>query len=110
MLQVILFKNTEHFNCISYLAYLVSAAKSALLDRFYFKDILFLQYLSLAKMGGKVWSDEEEQVFWEFIIPQSPCAADPEARHLDWRTCADLMTVRMGEGARRTYTHTMLCK
>ena len=61
-------------------------------------------------MGGKVWSQEEERVFWEVVIPCSPSAANPADRTLGWKECVDLMTRTIGEGARRVYTSTMLCK
>lgn len=61
-------------------------------------------------MGGKVWSIEEERIFWEEIIPCSPNAANPAARKLSWKQCVDLMRERIGSNARRDYTVTMLCK
>ncbi|CAM1508177.1 Fc.00g050250.m01.CDS01 [Cosmosporella sp. VM-42] len=60
-------------------------------------------------MGGKVWSDDEERIFWDLIIPQSPNAANPADRgKLSWKECAVLMQQTLGDGARRDYTHTML--
>ncbi|UPK93897.1 hypothetical protein LCI18_004832 [Fusarium solani-melongenae] len=59
-------------------------------------------------MGGKVWSTEEERVFWEVVIPVSPHAADPAKRLLTWPQCAELMTREVGANARREYTNTML--
>lgn len=61
-------------------------------------------------MGGKVWSDKEEQVFWEVIIPQSAIAADPNDQELSWESCGKVMQRTMGDEARRTYTGSMLCK
>ncbi|KAF7558046.1 hypothetical protein G7046_g5896 [Stylonectria norvegica] len=59
-------------------------------------------------MGGKVWSEEEERVFWEVIVPQSPNAANPADRALSWKQCCVIMQETMGAAARREYTHTML--
>ncbi|KAH7165910.1 hypothetical protein EDB81DRAFT_267240 [Dactylonectria macrodidyma] len=59
-------------------------------------------------MGGKVWTEKEEQVFWEAIIPLSANAADPLQQSLGWDECAELMQERMGDQARRQYTSTML--
>ncbi|KAI8714545.1 hypothetical protein NCS52_01174400 [Fusarium sp. LHS14.1] len=59
-------------------------------------------------MGGKVWSTEEERVFWEVVVPVSPHAANHAKRLLTWPQCAELMTQKMGANARREYTNTML--
>ncbi|KAI8659651.1 hypothetical protein LRP88_06219 [Fusarium phalaenopsidis] len=59
-------------------------------------------------MGGKVWSTEEERVFWEIVVPVSPHAANPAKRLLTWPQCAELMTREVGANARREYTNTML--
>ncbi|RMJ19885.1 hypothetical protein CDV36_000464 [Fusarium kuroshium] len=59
-------------------------------------------------MGGKVWSTEEERVFWEVVVPVSPNAANPAKRLLSWVECVDLMKREIGANARREYTHTML--
>ncbi|KAJ3458316.1 hypothetical protein FSOLCH5_010219 [Fusarium solani] len=59
-------------------------------------------------MGGKVWSTEEERVFWEIVVPVSPHAANPVKRLLTWPQCAELMTREVGANARREYTNTML--
>ncbi|RSL69413.1 hypothetical protein CEP54_002267 [Fusarium duplospermum] len=59
-------------------------------------------------MGGKVWSTEEERVFWEVVVPVSPNAANPAKRILSWVECVDLMKREIGANARREYTHTML--
>lgn len=61
-------------------------------------------------MGGKVWSDKEEQVFWEVIITQSPIAADPKDQKLSWEQCSKAMQRTMEDEARREYTGSMLCK
>lgn len=61
-------------------------------------------------MGGKTWSVQEEQVFWEIIVPQSPHPADPNAQTRSWAECAVLMGEIMGDGARRSYTGTGLCR
>ncbi|KAM0561836.1 hypothetical protein ACHAPJ_003007 [Fusarium lateritium] len=59
-------------------------------------------------MGGKVWSTEEERVFWEVVIPCSPAAANPAGQNLSWKQCVDLMVEKIGDNARREYTSTML--
>ncbi|KAJ4255469.1 hypothetical protein NW762_009464 [Fusarium torreyae] len=59
-------------------------------------------------MGGKVWSTEEERVFWEVVIPCSPAAANPSDQRLSWKQCVDLMVEKIGDNARREYTSTML--
>ncbi|KAF4963276.1 hypothetical protein FSARC_8678, partial [Fusarium sarcochroum] len=59
-------------------------------------------------MGGKVWSTEEERVFWEVVIPCSPAAANPAGQTLSWKQCVDLMVEKIGDNARREYTSTML--
>lgn len=64
-------------------------------------------------MGGKVWSEEEERMFWTEIIPSS------KKRHLfsrpnhdahGWESLRQVMQERMGDLARRKYTALMLCK
>ncbi|KAI5461433.1 hypothetical protein BGZ63DRAFT_385840, partial [Mariannaea sp. PMI_226] len=59
-------------------------------------------------MGGKVWSEDEEYIFWKIIVPQSVGAANPPSQPLGWPECATLMQDMMGTNARRTYTHSML--
>ncbi|KAF5026523.1 hypothetical protein F66182_1383 [Fusarium sp. NRRL 66182] len=59
-------------------------------------------------MGGKVWSTEEERIFWEVVIPRSPAAANPVDQALTWKQCVDLMIENIGDSARREYTSTML--
>jgi hypothetical protein len=65
-------------------------------------------------MGGKVWSEEEERIFWEVVIPRSTVAAhpssDPAAQPLSWPDCAQWMNEMAGDNPRRIYTSTMLCK
>ncbi|EFX04348.1 yhr100cp-like protein [Grosmannia clavigera kw1407] len=63
-------------------------------------------------MGGKVWSDEEERVFWSEIVPTS------SKRHLlakpytddakGWESLRKVMQASMGRRARRKYTALML--
>ncbi|KXX75716.1 hypothetical protein MMYC01_206602 [Madurella mycetomatis] len=58
-------------------------------------------------MGGKVWSKEEEQVFWARMMVQSPkrLAADQERfSEKSWEQIAKEMTEIMGDKARRKYT------
>ncbi|CAJ0551935.1 Ff.00g059140.m01.CDS01 [Fusarium sp. VM40] len=63
-------------------------------------------------MGGKVWSEEEERIFWELVIPRSTVAAhppsDPAAQPLSWPDCAQWMNEMAGDNPRRIYTSTML--
>ncbi|KAJ4326652.1 hypothetical protein N0V84_002986 [Fusarium piperis] len=59
-------------------------------------------------MGGKVWSTDEERVFWEVVVPVSPNAANPAKRLLSWGECVELMKREIGADARREYTQTML--
>ncbi|KAK0635444.1 hypothetical protein B0T17DRAFT_42015 [Bombardia bombarda] len=59
-------------------------------------------------MGGKVWSHEEEEVFWMDIIPKSnkrvgiDRLSDREV--MGWPELAQYMVQVMGERARREYT------
>ncbi|GKT78036.1 hypothetical protein ColTof4_10459 [Colletotrichum tofieldiae] len=57
-------------------------------------------------MGGKVWSAEEERVFWRVIVPQSQkrIGTGP-AQTKNWEELAPLMQFIMGIGAKRNYTH-----
>ncbi|KZL88055.1 yhr100cp-like protein [Colletotrichum incanum] len=57
-------------------------------------------------MGGKVWSAEEERVFWRVIVPQSQkrIGTGP-AQTKNWEDLAPLMQSIMGIDAKRTYTH-----
>ncbi|KAM0348015.1 hypothetical protein ACHAPU_004518 [Fusarium lateritium] len=63
-------------------------------------------------MGGKVWSEEEERIFWEDVIPRSTVAAnppaDPTVQPLSWPDCAKWMNETAGDKPRRVYTSTML--
>ncbi|KAH6987720.1 hypothetical protein BKA56DRAFT_669336 [Ilyonectria sp. MPI-CAGE-AT-0026] len=59
-------------------------------------------------MGGKVWTEDEERVFWEVIVPESPSGANPDHRPMNWKQCAKMMQEIMGTEARRDYTETML--
>lgn len=61
-------------------------------------------------MGGKTWSREEEQLFWQVIVPRSPKGVNPAGRISDWEECAKIMQRTMGQRARRNYTKLMLCK
>ncbi|GJC81813.1 hypothetical protein ColLi_04651 [Colletotrichum liriopes] len=57
-------------------------------------------------MGGKVWSAEEERVFWRFIVPRSQkrIGTGP-AQTKNWEELAPLMQSIMGIDAKRNYTH-----
>ncbi|KAM0216228.1 hypothetical protein ACHAQI_002644 [Fusarium lateritium] len=63
-------------------------------------------------MGGKVWSEEEERIFWEVVIPRSTVAAhppsDPATQPLSWPDCAQWMNEMASDNPRRIYTSTML--
>ncbi|KAK3327260.1 hypothetical protein B0T19DRAFT_157745 [Cercophora scortea] len=57
-------------------------------------------------MGGRVWSAQEEEMFWKKIIPHSPkrlgvSRSNPEKT---WVELAEEMTRLMGDDARREYT------
>ncbi|KAK4041682.1 hypothetical protein C8A01DRAFT_45220 [Parachaetomium inaequale] len=62
-------------------------------------------------MGGKVWSKQEERIFWH-LIRWSPKRlgedlANPEKSYA-WM--GDQMHARMGDDARRKYTHLCVCE
>ncbi|KIH88525.1 hypothetical protein SPBR_07234 [Sporothrix brasiliensis 5110] len=62
-------------------------------------------------MGGKVWSEEEERVFWTEIIPSSKkrqLYSRPSREPHGWESLRKVMQDRMGSLARRTYTALML--
>lgn len=63
-------------------------------------------------MGGKTWSDEEEEHFWRVAVPSSPkrIGKDLAKPEKSWDVLAREMQRAMGLGARRQYTPTMLCK
>lgn len=63
-------------------------------------------------MGGKVWSKEEEDIFWLQLIPHSPkrLGADLDNDEQSWEWVARQMADIMGDGARRKYTHLCVCK
>ncbi|WQF79620.1 hypothetical protein CDEST_04634 [Colletotrichum destructivum] len=57
-------------------------------------------------MGGKVWSVDEERVFWRVIVPQSQKRIGNGPAHVkNWEQLAPLMQSIMGIKAKRTYTH-----
>ncbi|KAK1984252.1 hypothetical protein LZ30DRAFT_712067 [Colletotrichum cereale] len=57
-------------------------------------------------MGGKVWSIQEERVFWRIIVPQSQKRIGTGPAHTKtWEELAALMQSLMGVDAKRTYTH-----
>ncbi|KAJ9148323.1 hypothetical protein NKR23_g5169 [Pleurostoma richardsiae] len=61
-------------------------------------------------MGGKVWSRDEERVFWLEVIPRSPkrIGVDKARPKEEWDDLAVWMRLRMGEKALREYTGLML--
>ncbi|KAK2064672.1 hypothetical protein LY76DRAFT_37365 [Colletotrichum caudatum] len=57
-------------------------------------------------MGGKVWSVDEERVFWRIIVPQSQKRIATGPTHTKtWEDLTPLMQSLMGVNAKRTYTH-----
>lgn len=64
-------------------------------------------------MGGKVWSAEEEEVFWKQLIPHSPKRLGKdleENEEKSWHWVAEQMDRIMGDRGRRTYTHLCVCE
>lgn len=63
-------------------------------------------------MGGKVWSKEEEECFWTYIIPRSAkrLGVDRANPPKTWAVLTREMQERMGNQARRNYTELGLCK
>ena len=63
-------------------------------------------------MGGKYWSQEEEDYFWRVAIASSPkrIGVDRARPEKPWPDLAEDMQRALGEGARRQYTGLMLCK
>jgi len=64
-------------------------------------------------MGGKIWSPEEELVFWTKMIPKSVKALGIDAvkgEGIPWPVMADEMKHIMGNNARRDYTGLGLCE
>ncbi|KAF7539842.1 hypothetical protein G7Z17_g12342 [Cylindrodendrum hubeiense] len=59
-------------------------------------------------MGGKVWTEDEERIFWEVIIPESPNSADPDHESQGWKHCAKLMQEMMGDRARHEHHYQSL--
>ena len=62
-------------------------------------------------MGGKVWTEKEERMFWLQIIPQSPKRAGTDKANPEksWKELAKEMQARLGPNAQRKYTALMLC-
>lgn len=75
-------------------------------------------------MGGKVWSVQEESIFWLKLAPKFPPGMQEEAKaakkgrkdHLkSWERIADMMTdywkrENPGQGCPRTYTAISMCE
>jgi len=64
-------------------------------------------------MGGKVWSEEEEKVFWTIIVPLSIKNVGIDAATRDpqnWHQLTTVMKEIMGDSARREYTNLCLCE
>jgi len=63
-------------------------------------------------MGGRIWSKQEEVIFWKKLIPHSPkrLGKDLENEEKSWEWVAQEMTERMGKNARREYTALGVCK
>lgn len=63
-------------------------------------------------MGGKVWSKEEEEVFWTQMMVQSPKRLPTDQNKYaekTWHQIAREMTEIMGDNARRKYTGLGVC-
>ena len=64
-------------------------------------------------MGGKVWTTDEEKIFWLEIIPLSEKRLGVDvARNepIPWEDLVHEMNRRIGNKARRVYTGLMLCE
>ena len=63
-------------------------------------------------MGGKVWTEKEEKMFWLQIVPQSPkrIGADKANPEKSWKDLAKEMQPRLGDDSKRKYTALMLCR
>ena len=61
-------------------------------------------------MGGKTWQQDEEELFWLELIPQSPEGLDPSSRKLSWKQMAEAMHRRLGSEGYRNYNHQLICK
>ena len=64
-------------------------------------------------MGGKTWSKDEELVFWKELIPHSPKRlGEDRVRNEEkpWEWVAEEMERRLGNKARRDYTHLGVCE
>lgn len=64
-------------------------------------------------MGGKLWSKDEEEVFWLQLIPHSPKRiGDDRVKNKEhsWYWFADQMTQIMAHNARREYTPLCVCE
>ncbi|OHF02851.1 hypothetical protein CORC01_01952 [Colletotrichum orchidophilum] len=55
-------------------------------------------------MPGKVWSKEEERVYWRVIVPNSQKRVDGGIP-MTWEELAPIMQTTMGLYAKRKYTH-----
>lgn len=61
-------------------------------------------------MGGKTWQQDEEELFWLELIPQSPEGLNPGSRKLSWKQIAEAMHRRLGSKGYRNYNHQLICK
>lgn len=63
-------------------------------------------------MGGKTWSEKEEEYFWRVVVASSAkrVGTDLAKPEKSWDLLAREMQRSMGSQARRDYTPTMLCK
>jgi hypothetical protein len=64
-------------------------------------------------MGGKTWSRQEELLYWEELIPNSPKRLGKDLKskkEKPWGWVARGMTEGMGADARRKYTPLCVCK
>lgn len=74
--------------------------------------LLTLAIRNTIKMGGKVWTEKEEKMFWLNIVPQSPkrAGADKVNPEKSWKDLALEMQARLANNAQRKYTALMLCE
>ena len=63
-------------------------------------------------MVNRVWSSEEEKIYWEEVIPKSPkrIGVYRSQQGYDWDLCAEMMQKSCGPNARRKYTGLSLCE
>ncbi|KAL2263477.1 hypothetical protein VTK26DRAFT_6593 [Humicola hyalothermophila] len=71
------------------------------------RALFALPFLHNIKMGGKVWSKAEEDIFWGELIPHSPKRLGEDIqrnKEQSWSWFAEQMVERMAPNQRRNYT------